>query len=704
VRGAQHQVLLSALLLASSSVLLLSGCGSALNFKSGSGVPSEVGAMRGTVHGGQFPVVGSTVSLYEIGATATSAAGYAAALPATPLGTATTAADGTWSIPAPTACTNASDELYLVASGGAGGNTGVGQNTTPNAALVMTSVGGPCNNQFTTQFNIDEVTTVATEYALSGFSTDYQHVGTSTTNPLGLQNAFKTVTNLVNLSTGNANSLAPAYATPPASTNADVFAGIVPYDTINTLANIIATCVNAAGGATDSQCTNLFSYTGGANSNPVGNSGVQGPVAANTADAVLYIAHNPGLPAVGFTTNNVAAVWGLPTPEAPFGPPLAAAPNDFTLTLNFVSGGLGGNAGGNLSAGGNLTVDMNGNVWVPAARDKFLASMSNLGSPLSPTTTVTGTTLVAHGGYPLTGAGTLGRLDSDQNGNVWVADSTNCVYGFSQNGTPLAGSPFTADCPATTSHTVTVDGSNNLWVGGTAFVTSLSNPSGAVRTGFPSTAGYVTLTTFLGPDEAGNVWFTDQGNNNGGFISGTGSVSIPYPADFGGSPGIDAAFGQGTLWVPEPSADTIQPVPYVSPFNPGNSFIPPTGIAMAQIRADGSNRFLFSNGGNTTVPPNITIYLADGTQVSPLSKGYTGGSALTALDSVNGIAIDQSGNVWVLNQINYNQLHSNGPYGSQYLYHSGAQSANVTEFVGLAAPTQPVASFNAKNSTYGVKP
>jgi hypothetical protein len=759
VRNVQRRVLLPTFLLASSSVLLLSGCSSGLNFAGrGTAESASVSELHGSVHGGQWPVVNSIVSLYEIGTS-----GYAAALGA-PLGTATTCnysganctvgsttlLPGQWDIPSPTACANANDELYLVAYGGEGGEDPGSQNTTNNTALVLTSVAGPCSAQFTTQFNIDEVTTVATEYALAGFSSDYQHVGTSSTNLVGLTNAFATVTNLVNLTTGTANQIAPAnvsypyvggsvstYPAPgsnPASQPPDLFSSIVPQDTIYTLANVLGSCVNDSGGATGSFCSPLFSYTGGSNAPPLGQYGVQGPAAAtcvaapssgltcpnpDTADAALYIAHNPGLPSAGGPANgsNVAAVFGLPTPEAPFNPALTGAPNDFTLTLNFVSGGLGGTSATNIATGKQVVIDMNGGVWIVESHSKVLTSLSNLGAPLSPTSTTT-----AAGGYPITSVNeaaspilTNARLDTDQQGNVWISDLENCVWAFSPSGSQLSGSPFTGDCPSGgESHTVTVDASDNVWVGGLYFITSITNPAGVVRSGFPDTTQFDSLSEFLQPDEATNVWFTDAGNFSGGYVNQSGAVSEPYAGDYGNGTANYSDFGiMGNglaLWVPIPAQESIIPEEAVSPLAPGAyaTVNPPTGYAMYEIQSDGNNRFFFDNDGSTTqgISANIAEYTAGETQVSGSGaggNGFEGGSAYVSMDEPEGMAIDQSGNAWMLNTNNYQAANKTGPYASDYAF-TGGSCTNVTEYVGLAGPRQPVNSFNAKNSTYGVKP
>src|SRR5208282_6420564 len=110
----------------------------------------------------------------------------------TAIATTTTNSQGFWYISSFT-CTHANDELFLVASGG---NPGLAPGTN-NSAAVLTNAIGPCNSLPTGNININEVTTVATEFALAGLSTDHLHVGTSSTNIVGLTNAFATVNNLV---------------------------------------------------------------------------------------------------------------------------------------------------------------------------------------------------------------------------------------------------------------------------------------------------------------------------------------------------------------------------------------------------------------------------------------------------------------------------------------------------------------------------
>ncbi|MEI9967600.1 MAG: hypothetical protein WDM87_02855 [Terracidiphilus sp.] len=109
--------------------------------------------------------------------------------------------------------------------------------------------------------------------------------------PPALANAANTVTNLED------TSLSVALATTPGGN------GTVPQTEINTLANILAACVNSTG-PTSTQCSTLFSNAT--------NNGVDAP---DTATAALNIAHNPGP-----SSTIVGNLFGLQTPTSPFQP------------------------------------------------------------------------------------------------------------------------------------------------------------------------------------------------------------------------------------------------------------------------------------------------------------------------------------------------------------------------------------------------
>ena len=693
----QRHIVIAALLLASSSVLLLSGCSSALNLGQGdTGAPTDAVTIKGKVQGGQFPVVNSTVYVYEIGATAMTAGGYSGATTApSVVGTSgLTTANGGWQVTV--TCNNSSDYLVFASVGGEGGVSA--QNATNNTALVLTSVAPqPCGTFVANPgfIWIDEVTTVVTEYALSGFSSNYNHVGTSGTNTLGLINAFNTISNLVNLSTGNAYTVTPAYATAPAHTTPDVFGSIVPQDLIYTLANILSSCVNATGGAGSTACDDLLGDAGGV---------------GTTADAALYIAHHPA--------NNVALIYALrPASGAPYGPALTSAPADFTMTVNYVGGGLGGVTSATLSGAINLAIDLDGNIWVPNAGTTTVTKLNNLGAPLSSNSTDSGT--IAAGGYTSSGfsSGGEGSITTDQTGQVFVADYVNCVVGFTNAGTPLSPTSYSEPCDGhTEAEGVAIDKSNDIWVNAATWIGE-SNNLGNSRAFTPVTSGFDTLTSALAPDPAGDMWVVDEGNSSSGYISSTGIYTKQYPND-SPEPGSYIAFGQTTggadgcqggleLWVPLSGLNAIQLFGGVSPYTEGSELTPSSASGVAGIQADGNSNFFYANQAGsisgTPYPDNITEYTCGGTQVSPESGGYVGGTALSRLGTPAGLAVDQSGNVWVLNENNYDAEYDVGPYGADYIG-GGTDAANVTEFIGLGAPANPVAALNAASSTFGIKP
>lgn len=702
VKGVQGRISIAGLaLIASSSVLLLSGCSSA--FKSPltpSSTAMEVNGVNGHVHGGQQPVTGSTIQIYEVSA---AGSGYGAA--ATPVQqggvtvTTTTDSSGDWAYPTYT-CASSSDELYVLATGG---NPGLSAGTN-NAALALVAALGPCSNISNVGFVvINEVSTVATAYSLAGFMTDATHVGTSTTNTVGLTNAFATFNNLENLGTGQALTVTPAYATAPTNASPDEFRSIVPYDTINTIADILATCVNTNGSG--SACSSLFAVTGDV---------------TDTTAAALYLAHNPSLPTGNSQVNNVAAFYNLLPPTPPFQPTLTAAPNDFTMTLNFISGGLGGINTRSRSGAASIAIDQQGNVWTP---NPFLASVTeldNLGAPLSPTTTtqqVSPYTVIAKGGW---GGTTPGLFSSprvpaiDQSGNAWIADGVNCVAALTPSGSPVAGSPFTAACPSGFgAFGVAVDANNHVFASNSTFITS-TDATGALQSGFPMTTGFNTLTGFLGADYTGHTWYLDGGNNHYGAVNENGTF-FTQSATLISGPGLYAAFGPLAtsaggngglaLWVPEDNGGTVnvQPINVTGAINTlPQADLPSTEAAAGGVSVDGNGKYYFAEGGGfsgtNTVPANITVLNSAGTEISPFFTGFTGGSALTALGAPLGTAIDQSGNLWVVNTANLNP-----PAPGQFATAS-ASHANLTEFVGFAAPVQPVYSQAAATSKYGVKP
>jgi hypothetical protein len=229
------------------------------------GIPGAV--LQGRVYGGQNPISDAAVYLYAAGST-----GYGSAYPYTGgttsmLGTHSVKTDvlGNFNIAGDYTCPSKTTEVYLEAVGG------IATGTYNNGGIIMLAALGPCGNLSSATFiTLNELTTVASVWALAPFMTGPSNIGTKATNEICLTNAFASVNTLVNIQYGQVNSTSlPAGAT-------------IPTDELNSLADIIASCVNMALGGTT--CGNLYKYA-----TPPG-----GSKPNSTLMAALDIALHPG--------------------------------------------------------------------------------------------------------------------------------------------------------------------------------------------------------------------------------------------------------------------------------------------------------------------------------------------------------------------------------------------------------------------------
>ncbi len=181
------------------------------------------------------------------------------------------------------------------------------------------------------------------------------NVGSSATNTTGLIRAVNAVTG----SNGDNGVLVTSYLLSGGTANntgipAPFLAGIEStcsggspdvncdgLERLDTLANIIAACVNTSG-PTSTACSTLFTETG-----------------VSSSATMLAVAHAIATK----PTTNVAAIYGLQgaAATAPYQPDLTSAPADFTLALNFNNTNT---SGANFNNPRRVAVDASANVWV----------------------------------------------------------------------------------------------------------------------------------------------------------------------------------------------------------------------------------------------------------------------------------------------------------------------------------------------------
>jgi hypothetical protein len=287
------------------------------------------GSVTGTIYGGQQPIANATVTLWAAGNT-----GYGSA--ATQLATTTSTATGsfsfgtgsgnTYTCPANNSAT-ASQSIYITSVGGQP-TTGV---TNTSAALMVAL--GDCLSikSLNPNVNINELTTVASITALQQFftpsSSGLGNIGTSPTNALGLANAMRSVANLVNTATGNSFASTTIAGAVAGYTTNPVVTVTPEQSKLNTMADILAACINSATGSTP--CNTLF--------------GNVGNTAKDTLQAAYDMASLPSGTGSSASCNGVTTatsicnLYALASSMSPFQPTLASAPTDWTIGVTYSS-------------------------------------------------------------------------------------------------------------------------------------------------------------------------------------------------------------------------------------------------------------------------------------------------------------------------------------------------------------------------------
>jgi hypothetical protein len=637
---------------------------------SGIAIPASTGGtIVGNVHGGQQPVSGSVVQLWTVGA-----GGYQSA--ASPLGSSVkTNANGGFTLGSYTCPSNS--YAYITAAGGdpqisSGAQTGSG-----NTAIALMAALGPCNTtnlNSATFIQINEVTTVAAAFAMAQFGsftasatlvsgastqTPVDTFGTSSTNLQGIANAMQVAQILAGYGVGVSTA---ASGNPATTTPANVS---VEYGQVNTLANILALCVNSTG-VSSTPCSPIITAA-----TPAG-----GTAPADTIQIALNLAKNPtiGLGAQGDLNNSAYnAITGTP----PFQPYDSAAPNDWTIGYAISLGSFDSRW---------IAMDQFGNAWVSTSGAGLVEIDPTTGNTYSIAkvctagcTTATPTTTSISASY---------EVAVDTANNAWFSDTTSGniykIAGSSSVGVEAPGlitgnSGAAADTvvagPAATTgvngaagnlQAIVVDGSNNIWA-------SVSGTSGGNTGVLVEVANGTTTATTGGPLTTSPFGMAVDMSNQSKFGNSTlsGGGSFVYSVDSAGCSGLAEANG-------------------------GTSDNETAGsIAMDFTTSAPNGTGTYAAGAAT--PLN---YLSDAT-CSTSTKIYNS-TTNTFSASPYGIAFDNNNAMWVVDQ-NYTTLATGGAHYS--LTKMAPQNySNYSAFTGAAVggtSTAPGITFTSIPGTTG---
>jgi sugar lactone lactonase YvrE len=602
------------LVLSSAALLCLSLTGCTM-VETASPVAETGATLQGRLHGGQQPVVGAHVYLMQANTTGTGAAsisllssastGHSDSVGAYVL----TDSNGFFSITNDYSCTPGT-QVYTYALGG---NPGAGTNSAAGFLALLGSCPAAGNFLTTTPYIwMNEVSTVAAAYAMAGFATDALHVSSSGTSlaKVDIANAFATAANLVNLATGT------AYSTTPSGNAA------VPQTTINTLANILAACVNSSG-PSSSTCGILFSVAKSA--------GSSGTTATDTATAAINIAHYPG--------NNPSILFSTLASTVAFAPSLSSAPTDFTLSLVYSGGGIAKPEG--------IAVDGSGNVWVANYGSTGVSEILSTGA------------FAANTPYTGGGLGPAQAIAIDASGNAWVTNTTkNSLTKFSSSGTPANSSGYTGG-GLSAPDALAIDANGDVWVGNSTrgSCMSLFLSSGSASSSSPLSGAGCSSTFGIAIAASGDAWAV---NNDGSALVefyGSSSPSLGSEAHTaignGGiaSPVALAINSLGDIWVANGSRSSANVSEYVA--STGQALTGPNGYSGGGtsitygVATDGSGNMWFANSGSNS----ISEFSSSGVALSPAAgSGFNGGYVSSGFSTPYAIAVDGSGNVWVADE------------------------------------------------------
>jgi hypothetical protein len=692
------------LALLASSVLFSAGCANMMSTAPDVNSLSSPATLSGMIHGGNQPVVGATVTLWFAGqgapavkaATTTSDATGSFAFTQDTLG----GHDGTTPLySCPT--TGGSPLVYAIAKGGNTQNNGTPGQT--NTAAAFIALYGSCTPAIASNFvMMSEVTTVATMAAVQQFFSPIAdtngNADTLRADSTGQQRlVVLNLPNTVNLLANAATGLAVGSTSVPAASGGSIAPAVTLTATpetakINTLANIISSCINGAT-STAAACGTLFT----AAASPAGNitnlnPSVPFPTAADTLQALYYIFTNP----TNGNTTNKTNLFGLqPATGAPYAPFLAGAPTDWTVGVSYAStsscGTPTGGTGGFISSPTDINIDGADNIWFGNGQiGGNLSSISAAGAPLYCVNFEAGA------------SSTGGTLDSFTPSagtftpNVWFAGAatmyrynpvTKAMLAFPVTGTPLGitadgvgnvyfstttGSLFELPGAASASVAVApVQISNNVGANPIRLMPDYQNTTAGVPN--PVNIWVSSGSTFISQVKPS----TAAGNLNG-FIT----TQLPTS---GSSYGL--AVGRGGIFASGVDTGAISQLvnngttyPSAGGYPLSGSTVTAAGISSPKgIALDGRSNVWIPNSTNGSGTGSVSQVSVFGGALSP-STGFQKASAF--LNSNSASVVDQAGNVWVI----------------------GAGNTFITEIVGQGVPIYAPYAVGLNNGRFQTIP
>jgi hypothetical protein len=604
--------------------------------------------------------------------------------------TVTSSTDTTFSFTASTRYSNGNigSGTYTTSSFGTSGKV-LATITYTNPIVEMSTLGNcPTNGNFfsgntaLSYVFMNEVSTVVTAYTFQPFTVASNNsawdIGTSgTTQALtAIANAANMAGQLYNIQ-GNGPDTNQFHGEGHIA-NATTTAGngTVPQATIDSLANIIAACVDSGpltNGDISSSCSSIFTIATDGGQTLA--SGDTAPI--DTATAAMNIArypqgnHSSGSSSVDATY--ASDLLSILTGVVPYTPDLGTtAPKDWSLAITY----------NNIATPGSIAIDASGNAFVPTnATSGYVTKLSPQGAVLATSAT---------------GGGGFDSIAIDSGGNVFVAAKTsNAMYAYTNSLGAVTGSPFSAPSGVDPTSVVVDSNTNGNYVyltgpGNSNYPGILRFSNNASSTAAPTVSFLSTIsnsclgqTNYITVDSIDEIWAASDSYNLFCIFPATGG-NAAYAQGYNTptNVAIDSyrngwfgAGGQTDLWAVNPLSGHIYDYG-LSNSTPQGGLNKPSWVAI-----DGADNIWITNSGNSFALSEFTNTANPGLVTGSSTFGpITSSTAYESgvLDAPSFIAIDPSGDVWIPNK--------NGN--------------TVTEIIGIAAPT----STPLSNLTPGTEP